>query len=63
MTTYPGDGLPPLASSLNFAAGQTRTNNGIVRLAPSGNGTLAVRPVLAGGGSVHVVIDVIGYFE
>lgn len=62
LTAYPGDGLPPLASSLNFGAGQTRTNNAIVRLAPSGNGTLAVRPML-GGGSVHVVIDVTGYFE
>ena len=63
LTLYPGDGLPPLASTLNFGTAQTRTNNATVRLAPSGSGTLAVRPVLAGGGSVHVVIDVVGYFE
>lgn len=63
LTVYPGDGLPPLASNVNFSAGQTRTNNAVVRLAPSGNGTLAVRPMLAGGASVQVVIDVIGFFE
>lgn len=63
LTLYPGDGLPPLASSLNFDARQVRANNAVVRLAPSGSGTLAIRPVLAGGGSVHVVIDVVGFFE
>jgi len=63
LTLYPGDGLPPVASTLNFLAGLTRANNALVRLAPSGNGTLAVRPMINGGGSVHVIIDVVGYFE
>jgi len=63
LTLYPGDGLPPVASTLNFLAGLTRANNALVRLAPSGNGTLAVRPMINGGGSVHVIIDVVGFFE
>jgi hypothetical protein len=63
LTLYPGDGLPPLASTITFGLDQTRTNNATVRLAPSGSGTLAIRPVLTFGGSVHVAIDVTGYFE
>jgi len=63
LTLYPGDGLPPVASTLNFLAGVTRANNALVRLAPSGNGTLAIRPMINGGGTVHVIIDVVGFFE
>ena len=63
LTLYPGDGLPPVASTLNFQANVTRANNALVRLAPSGNGTLAVRPMINGGGTVHVIIDVVGFFE
>jgi len=62
LTLFPGDGTAPLASALNFSAGRTRANNAIVKLASSGSGTLAVRnstPAL----SVHVVVDVVGYFQ
>ena len=58
---FPGDGTPPNASTLNFAAGQTRANNSIVMMASSGSGTFALRNSSAA--SVHVVIDVNGYFE
>jgi hypothetical protein len=58
---FPGDGTAPNTSTLNFAAGQTRANNAIVMLASSGSGTLALRNSSAA--SVHVVIDVNGYFE
>ena len=50
-------------STVNFAANQTRSNNTIVRLSTNGDGTIAITPVLAGGGTVHVVLDVEGYFE
>jgi len=58
---FPGDGTAPNTSTLNFAAGQTRANNAIVMLASSGSGTLALRN--SSTASVHVVIDVNGYFE
>lgn len=29
----------------------------------NGTGTLVARPAVAGGGSVHVLLDVVGYFE
>lgn len=45
---------PPVASLLNFAAGQRRTNSGLVGLGPTG-GVCAYSPV-----SVNIVIDVIG---
>ena len=49
-----------LASTINYAAGQTRANNAIVTL--SGLGELAVFCGQASG-SVHFVLDVSGYFE
>jgi len=58
---FPGDGTPPDASTLNFGAGQTRANNAIVMMASSGSGTFALRN--SSTASVHVVIDVNGYFE
>jgi len=57
---YPGDGTVPPTSALNFAAGQTRANNGVFPLA--GNGTLAILASVNGGGTVHAVLDVTGYF-
>jgi len=58
---YPGDGLAPLASSINFAAGQTRANNAILLLATDGSGSLRVQN--GSTGAVHVILDVNGYFE
>ncbi len=49
----------PLVSSLNYSAGQTRGNNGVVGLSATG---LAIRAV-QGAGTTHVILDVNGYFE
>ncbi len=51
----------PGTSVLNFTTGQTRANNAVVILPSSGLGTLALRN--SSTASVHVVIDVNGYFE
>jgi hypothetical protein len=58
---FPGDGTPPNASALNFNAGQTRANNAIVMMASSASGTFGFRN--SSTASVHVVVDVNGYFE
>jgi hypothetical protein len=58
---FPGDAAAPDTSTVNFAAGVTRANNAVVGLASSGSGTLAMRN--SSSASVHVVIDVNGYFE
>jgi Tol biopolymer transport system component len=63
LTLYPGDGSLPLASTLNFSAGQTRTNNAILPLDLSGDGTVALSPFVQGSGTVHLIVDVSGWFE
>jgi parallel beta-helix repeat protein len=58
-TVFPTFVLVPIASTVNFRAGQTRANNAIVPLDPTGRFF-----VLSGltSGSVHLVVDVNGYF-
>jgi hypothetical protein len=50
----------PLVSTINYAAGQTRSNNAITPL--GGSGAIAIY-VNQASGSVHVILDVNGYFE
>ncbi len=56
---FAAGGAVPNASTVNYSAGQTRANNALVGIGPTG---LAVRAVQASG-SVHVILDVNGYFE
>jgi uncharacterized repeat protein (TIGR01451 family) len=56
---YPTGTPLPTVSALNYAAGQTRGNNGIFKLGPGGQ--INVRAAQASG-TAHVVIDVAGYF-
>jgi hypothetical protein len=61
LTLYPGDAaVPPLVSNINFTPGVTRASNAVVLLATNG-GTIGVKNGSAG--SVHLVLDVNGYFE
>ena len=60
LTLYPGGTAAPLASSLNYRAGQIRANNAVLTLGPGDN--LAVhcgQPT----GTTHFVLDVNGYFQ
>lgn len=63
LTLFPGDVEPPFASAVSFKAGQTRANNAILPLAYDGTGSLAALPSMVGGGTVHLVLDVVGWFE
>lgn len=60
---YAGGGALPATSTINFAAGQTRANNAVLPLASNGSGTLDARATMAAGATVHLVLDVSGYFE
>jgi hypothetical protein len=55
---YPGGGAEPLVSTINYLLGSTRGNNAIV---PVNVGQIVVlaRP----SGTVHVILDVNGYFQ
>jgi hypothetical protein len=57
---YPAGTTRPNVSSLNFAAGVTRANNGVAGLGAGGAVT-----VFSGqaAGTVHAILDVNGYFE
>jgi hypothetical protein len=61
VSLFPGDGIAPNTSNINFSAGQTRANNAVVFLATNGTGSLAVRNGAAG--TVHFILDVNGYFQ
>jgi hypothetical protein len=50
----------PSTSNVNFSAGQTRANNAMLGLA---TGQVDARATVAGGGTVHLVLDVSGYYE
>ncbi|HEX7181237.1 MAG TPA: hypothetical protein VF756_05300 [Thermoanaerobaculia bacterium] len=63
LTLFPGDQGQPPTSTIHYAAGQTRANNAILPLASDGAGTLKIAPFVEGGGTVHVILDVNGYFE
>src|SRR6185369_367811 len=64
VTLYPGNGSAPLASTINFhLGGFTLSNNAVVQLASNGAGTIGAQSLVGGGGGVHLVIDVVGYFK
>ncbi|HWN41853.1 MAG TPA: DUF5060 domain-containing protein [Thermoanaerobaculia bacterium] len=60
-TFWPVGGPRPTASAVSFAAGQTRAAAAILPL--EDDATLLAEPSVAGGGAVHLVLDVTGYFE
>jgi calcineurin-like phosphoesterase family protein len=57
---YPAGPVAPLASVVNFAPGRTRANNAVASLSPAGD--VAVRCDMPSG-TVHLVLDVTGYFR
>jgi hypothetical protein len=61
VSLFPGNGLTPQTSNINFFAGQTRANSAVVLLATDGAGTLAV--LNGAPGTVDFILDVNGYFQ
>jgi hypothetical protein len=56
---FPAGATVPVAAAVNYSAGQTRSNNGFVGVSAAGLGLRAVQA----SGTVHVIVDVTGYFE
>ena len=63
LQAFAGDQFANSTTVLSFNAGTTRANNGMLQLAENATGTAALRATVAGDGTVHVVLDVNGYFE
>jgi hypothetical protein len=61
LSMYPGNAFPLGTSVLNLVPGKDRANNAFLELATDGTGTLGVQN--ASGGSVNLIIDVVGYFQ
>ena len=61
LTLFPTGATPPLASAINFRAGQTRANNAVLVLGLSGS--VDVFAGLAGGNGVHFILDLNGYLQ
>jgi hypothetical protein len=59
LVLFPGI-YAPFASALNFRPGQTRANSAVIGLTAVGGVTVGAGQF---SGSVHVVVDVSGYFE
>src|SRR6478672_611293 len=61
---YPYNTTQPLVSTINWAAGEPALANGaIVPLSADPTLQLAVYSELYGGGNVHLILDVTGYFQ
>jgi lysophospholipase L1-like esterase len=63
LQAWAADQPQPGTSVINFTAGQVRANNAILQLSSDGLGMVTVQPVVLGGGTVHLIVDVSGYFE
>jgi hypothetical protein len=57
---FPGGSYPPSTATLNYTAGKTRANNAIVGL---GTGAVLLVRSNQASGSVHLILDVNGYFQ
>jgi hypothetical protein len=57
---HPTGTLVPIAAAINYGAGQTRANNAIVGLSAMGELSVVCNQA---SGTVHLVVDVSGYFE
>lgn len=59
---WPANLAQPIPSAINFAQGQIRANNARLMLSTDGLGNLKYSPLVAGNGSVDLILDVSGYF-
>jgi PKD repeat protein len=63
VTLYPGNYPVPATSTIDFNAGAARANGVVMPLASDGSAMLSVYPSVANNGTVHVILDVSGYFK
>jgi glucose/arabinose dehydrogenase len=60
LTFYAAGAPPPLVSTINYRAGQTRANNAILLLGAAGDFVVSCSQA---SGTVHFILDVNGYFQ
>jgi hypothetical protein len=63
LIAFPADlAQAPLANALSFGAGQTRANNAMLLLASDASGRVAFTAAMPSG-TVHLIVDVNGWWE
>ncbi len=60
---YAADTPAPIATAHSFRAGNTRANNAIAAVSSDGSAALAVQADMPVGGTVDVILDVVGFFR
>lgn len=63
LTLFPAGSTAPVASTINFSAGQVRANNAIVAINGPTAGSVSVQTSLSAAGTTNFVLDVAGYFK
>ena len=63
VSAYPADVASTGTIVIPFAAGKTRASNTILKLSEDGAGQARLEATVPGAGTVHVVVDVSGYFD
>jgi endonuclease I len=63
VSAYPADVASTGTIVIPFAAGKTRASNTILKLSEDGTGKARLEATVPGSGTVHVVVDVSGYFD
>ena len=62
-SAYPADVASTETSVVAFGAGRTRASNTILKLSGDGTGRARLEATVPGAGTVHVIVDVAGYFD
>ena len=63
VSAYPADVASTGTSVVAFGAGRTRASNTILKLSEDGTGRARLEAMVPGAGTVHVIVDVAGYFD
>ena len=63
LRVFPAGSAAPLASSVNFVPGRTRSNNAIIPVGADGRVTVQCDMPPGSPGATHLLLDVSGYFK
>ncbi len=62
LSALPAGVVSPATAAVNFRAGQTRANNAVLSLLGAPSGAVTFTPAIPSG-TLHLVIDVTGFFQ
>ncbi len=63
VAVFPADAASSPATAVHFSAGRTRAASTMIRLSGDGSGQARLEATVPTGGTVHLIVDVSGYFD